>query len=99
MTGLLLMALLARPTAVASWYDPKPAHVRMYGTQLLAAHRTIRPSTKVWVENVRTGRRVLVTVCGTGPFVRGRDWDLSRAAFRRIELPSRGLCRVRWRVR
>jgi len=80
---------------LASWYDAKRSHVRMWGTELLVAHRTLRPGTRlrVWTK----WRSVTVTVCGWGPAKwTGRDLDLSRAAFARLAPTSRGVIRVWW---
>ena len=97
---LLVLVLLLPQGGVASFYQPKPQHVQLYGTQLLAAHKTLRPGTIILVQSQRTGKVVQVTIAGRGPFVRGRVIDLSREAFRRIELPSRGVVKVRyWRLR
>ena len=83
---------------VASFYRAKTRHQAMWGTKLLVASNRHRPGTRLTVVNARSGKRVTVIVCGTGPFVRGRSLDLSREAFRCIELPSRGLCRVQYRM-
>jgi len=79
----------------ASWYQPKPAHVRAYGTKLLAASNQFRPGTRLLVQY--RNKSVTVIVCGRGPFVRGRQLDLSLAAFRRLELPSRGVIKVQYK--
>lgn len=82
-------------SGLASWYTPKPQHVRMYGTQLLTASNEYRPGTRLHVTHEE--KAVIVTVCGSGPFVRGRKLDLSRHAFSRLALPSRGVIRVQYR--
>jgi len=79
----------------ASWYNAKPAHVRMYGSRLLTASNEFRPGTRLVVTN--GSRAVTVTVAGSGPVCRGRKLDLDRHAFRRLALPSRGVVRVRYR--
>jgi rare lipoprotein A len=63
---------------------------------MVTAHRTLPVGTKLEVEH--GGKRVVVTVAGRGPFVRGRDLDLSRHAFGRLALPSRGVIPVKYRV-
>ncbi|HEY2137633.1 MAG TPA: septal ring lytic transglycosylase RlpA family protein [Xanthobacteraceae bacterium] len=55
-----------------------------------AAHKTLRFGTKVMVTNPATGASVLVTINDRGPFTRGRDIDLSRAAARAIGLRDVG---------
>ena len=97
---VLLAVLSLSPTlwrsGVASWYSPKPKHVKMYGTRLLAAHRTLRPTTKV---RIRRGKKsVDVIICGRGPFIKGRTFDLSREAFSKLADPKKGVIKVQWRV-
>lgn len=75
-------------TTKASWYNP--------GKKMVTAHRTLPIGTKI--EVVHGGKRVVVTVAGRGPFVRGRDLDLSRHAFGHLALPSRGVILVKYRV-
>ena len=57
---------------------------------LTAAHRTLPFGTKVRVTNKNNGRSVVVTINDRGPFVRGRDIDLSPAAARSIGLVGTG---------
>jgi rare lipoprotein A len=53
---------------------------------LTAAHRTLPFGTRVTVTNVRNGQSVTVTINDRGPFVRGRDIDLSLGSCRAIGL-------------
>ena len=55
---------------------------------LTAAHKTLPFGTKVKVTNVNNGKTVVVTVNDRGPFIKGRDLDLSKTAFFKIA-PSR----------
>ena len=99
MRYLLTVAVFGWLVAHASFYAPNPRHVKMWGTQNVTAHRTLKPGTKLEVVNLRNGKRVLVTVVGWGPAKwTKRDLDLSRHSFRAIEFPSRGVARVRYRV-
>lgn len=93
-----------KQTGWASWYG-HPFHGRttasgevydMYG--LTAAHRTLPFGTTLEVEDLETGRTVLVVVNDRGPFVRGRIVDLSYGAARALGIVDRGLARVRLRV-
>jgi rare lipoprotein A len=54
---------------------------RFDNNKLTAAHKTLRFGTRVRVTNERNGKSVIVEVTDRGPFVRGRDIDLSRKAF------------------
>ena len=49
-----------------------------------AAHKTLKFGTKVKVTNTVNGESVVVTVNDRGPFVKGREIDLSKAAFMEI---------------
>lgn len=55
-----------------------------------AAHRSFPHNTLVRVTNVSNGKSVVVRINDRGPFVHGRDMDLSLAAFTAIEDRSRG---------
>jgi rare lipoprotein A len=86
--------------AVASWYGPG-FHGRptasgetfdMY--DLTCAHRSLPFGTRLEVTNPENGRSTQVVVNDRGPFVRGRDLDLSYAAAREIGLVGSGTGRV-----
>jgi len=96
MTSLLLAAAPAK-AEVASWYAPgdgsghKTASGEYFtGRAMTAAHRTLPFGTRV-----RLCHRGCVTVRinDRGPFVRGRQYDLSRAAAQVIGCG--GVCDVR----
>jgi rare lipoprotein A len=57
---------------------------------MTAAHRSFPSNTLVKVTNVRNGKSVIVRINDRGPFVKGRDMDLSLAAFTAIEDRSKG---------
>lgn len=57
---------------------------------LTAAHRSLPHNTLVKVTNVSNGKSVIVRINDRGPFVKGRDMDLSLGAFTSIENRSRG---------
>jgi rare lipoprotein A len=61
---------------------------------MITAHRHYRFGTRLRVVNPANGRAVVVTVTDRGPFVAGRDLDLSYGAFSRIASPSQGVTRV-----
>jgi len=57
---------------------------------MTAAHRTLPFGSMVRVTNPRNGRSVVVRVNDRGPFVEGREIDISRAAAEEIGLIRRG---------
>jgi rare lipoprotein A len=91
-------------TAVASWYG-HPYHGRrtsngeIYDMDLLtAAHRTWPFHTLVRVTHLGNGRSVLVRINDRGPFVEGREIDLSRAAANRLGMLDEGTARVQLEI-
>jgi rare lipoprotein A len=89
---------------VASWYGEGFAGERTASGErfdpagFTAAHRTLAFGTRLRVTHLRTGRSVEVVVTDRGPYVRGRDLDLSRAAAETIGLVGRGHADVRIEV-
>lgn len=63
---------------------------------LTAAHRSFPQNTLVKVTNVENGKSVTVRINDRGPYVDGRDMDLSVAAFTTIAERSRGVIRARF---
>lgn len=57
---------------------------------LTAAHRSYPYNTLVEVTNVANGKKVIVRINDRGPFLKGRDMDLSLAAFTTIADRSSG---------
>lgn len=49
-----------------------------------AAHKTLKFGTKVRVTNILNDSSVIVTINDRGPFVKGREIDLSKKAFMEI---------------
>jgi rare lipoprotein A len=87
-------------TWTASWYGD-PFHGRPTASgepfdknALTAAHRTLPFGTRLRVTYPATGRSVVVRVNDRGPFVPGRDLDLSQAAAERLGLIRAGVARV-----
>jgi len=63
-----------------------------------AAHRTLPFGTLVKVTNLRNGRQVIVRINDRGPFVRGREIDLSYATARDLGMLETGVERVRLEI-
>lgn len=88
-------------TAVASWYGPK-FHGRQTSSgerfdmyRLTCAHKELPFGTVLEVTNMANGKSVRCVVNDRGPFVAGRDLDLSYAAAEEIGLVNSGTGRVR----
>jgi rare lipoprotein A len=63
--------------------------------ELTAAHPTLPFGTRLHVTNVATGRSVTVRVNDRGPFVPGRDVDVSYAAAERLGMVGAGVAKVK----
>ena len=55
-----------------------------YNNLYMAAHKKLPFGTKLKITNERNGKTVYVEVVDRGPFVKGRELDLSSRAFREI---------------
>jgi rare lipoprotein A len=79
-------------TMRASWYGKEQQnHLTSDGRRFdmyafTAAHRTLPLGTILLVGNPQNGKQVRVTVTDRGPYIRGRDLDLSYAAARDLGL-------------
>lgn len=88
--------------AVCSWYG-EPFHGRQTAsgriydmTELTAAHKTLPLGTIVRITNHKTNKTLDVWVTDRGPYVEGRELDLSRAAFDSLGNLEDGLMTVTW---
>ena len=101
-TGAPLGELATDPAIVtASWYgayfEGRPmANGKPFkaADPTTAAHKSLPFGTKLLVKNPATGRSLVVTVKDRGPYVKGRDLDLSRAAARKLGYARRGLANL-----
>ena len=83
---------------LASFYTEgtQTASGEKFDTQeLTAAHRTLPFGTRLRVTNVATGRSVTVRVNDRGPFVPGRDVDVSYAAAETLGMVGEGIAKVK----
>ena len=76
-----------RTTASGSVFNPD---------DLTAAHKTLPFGTRLLVEN--GPNNVFVTITDRGPFIKGRELDLSLAAFERLAQKEAGLIQVTYKV-
>lgn len=82
--------------AVASWYGPSSGTSLACGGELASstvgvANKTLRCGTRVRVCLNRSGPCINVTVVDRGPYVEGREYDLTEATARRIGFMARGV--------
>jgi rare lipoprotein A len=94
-------AQVSSVTGVASWYGPgflghRTSSGAVYDQEDLTAASTLFPlATHLLVTNLANGRAVEVTVNDHGPYVKGRQIDLSRKAARVLGVIGPGTANVR----
>ena len=87
-------------SAMASWYGPgfignKTANGETFtGTGMTAAHKTLPFGTQVKVTNQNNGQSAVVRINDRGPYVAGREIDLSQAAAQKIGMMGTGTAPV-----
>ena len=88
---------------LASWYGDK-YHGKPTATgevfnknALTAAHKTLPLNSMLHVQNMETGKSIMVRLNDRGPFVKGRIIDLSEAAARELGVIQHGTVSVRVR--
>ncbi|MEM1116144.1 MAG: septal ring lytic transglycosylase RlpA family protein [Bacteroidota bacterium] len=103
--GLRAEARVDARLGVASYYHPslhglQTANGERYDHHqaLTVAHRSLPFGTLLRVTSTHNGRRVLVRVNDRGPFIRGRQLDLSGAAADRLRMRQRGVHRVAFEI-
>jgi peptidoglycan lytic transglycosylase len=90
-----------RGTMKASWYGPKfhgklTANGEIYDQMALtAAHKSLTFGTLLKVTNPRNGRSVIVRINDRGPYIQGRDLDLSKGAAIELGMLKKGVGRVK----
>ncbi len=75
-----------RPTANGEIFDPNG---------FTAAHKTLPFGTVLMIENPSTGKSVIVRINDRGPYITGRDIDLSRAAAKQLGMIKPGVVEIK----
>jgi len=87
-------------TMKASWYGPRfdgklTANGEIYDQMgLTAAHKTLPFGTILKITNPKNGNTVIIRINDRGPYIDGRDLDLSRGAAQALDMIYRGVARV-----
>ncbi|MGQ9859793.1 MAG: septal ring lytic transglycosylase RlpA family protein [Thermodesulfobacteriota bacterium] len=91
-------------SVVASWYGHEHHGKPMANGEpfnmhaATIAHKDLPLGTKVEIRNPENGQRVVAVVTDRGPYVRGRDVDLSYGLAKRLNLVEKGVGKVIMRV-
>lgn len=65
---------------------------------MTTAHKSLPFGTKVRMTNIKNGKSVVVTVTDRGPYIAGRAFDLSMAAFKKIAPLGQGTAKVKYEI-
>lgn len=91
-------------TVVASWYGHEHHGKPMANGEpfnmhaATIAHKELPLGTKVELKNPQTGQKVLAVVTDRGPYIEGRDVDLSYGLARRLNMVDKGVGKLVMRV-
>lgn len=90
-----------KSTMTASWYGAdfhgrQTANGEIYDMNAMtAAHKELPFNTRLRVTYLKTGKSVVVRINDRGPFIMGRDLDLSAAAAEKLGMVPEGVGKVR----
>ena len=88
-------------TMTASWYGSKfhgktTANGETYNqSALTAAHKTLAFGTLLKITNLKNGKSAVVRINDRGPFIGGRDIDLSKGTAIALGMVKRGVLKVK----
>ena len=91
---------LNRGTMKASWYGPKfhgrvTANGEIYDQMAFtAAHKSLRFGTLLKLTNKKNGKSVIVRINDRGPYIPGRQLDVSKAVAMELGMIQRGVVRL-----
>ncbi len=90
-----------RGSMKASWYGPRfhgkmTANGEVYDQMALtAAHKSLRFGTLLRITNTKNGQSVIVRINDRGPYIAGRELDLSKGAAIELGLLEKGVAKVK----
>lgn len=96
-----LVEFIEKGNMKASWYGPgfhgkKTANGEIYDQMsFTAAHKSLKFGTLLKITNPKNNRFVVVRINDRGPYVSGRDLDLSKAAALELGLMKKGVAKLK----
>jgi rare lipoprotein A len=90
-----------RGKMIASWYGPKfhgrqTANGEIYNQLgFTAAHRDLKFGTLLKLTNLRNNKSVIVRINDRGPYIKGRELDLSKGAALALGLMRKGITNLK----
>lgn len=85
----------------ASWYGPRfhgkvTANGEIYNqTALTAAHKSLPFGTLLQITNLKNGKSIIVRINDRGPYVEGRDLDLSKGTAKSLGILHKGVVKLK----
>lgn len=85
----------------ASWYGPGfhgrlTANGEIYDQMsFTAAHKSLKFGTLLKITNPRNNKSVIIRINDRGPYINGRDLDLSKAAALELGMVRRGVAKIK----
>ncbi len=85
----------------ASWYGPgfhgrKTANGEVYDQMsFTAAHKSLKFGTLLKITNLKNNKSVVIRINDRGPYVHGRDLDLSKAAALELGMVRKGVAKIK----
>lgn len=96
-----LVEFVDKGSMKASWYGPgfhgrKTANGEMYDQMsFTAAHKSLKFGTLLKITNLKNNKSVVVRINDRGPYVDGRDLDLSKAAALELGMVRKGVAKIK----
>ncbi|MBK7631528.1 MAG: septal ring lytic transglycosylase RlpA family protein [Ignavibacteriales bacterium] len=96
-----LVEFLDKGNMKASWYGPGfhgrlTANGEVYDQMsFTAAHKSLKFGTLLKITNPRNNKSVVIRINDRGPYVTGRDLDLSKAAALELGMVKRGVAKIK----
>ena len=96
-----VLSYTEKGTMIASWYGPKfhgklTANGEVYDQMAFtAASKQLKFGTLLKITNLRNNKSVIVRINDRGPYVRGRNLDLSKASALALGMMHRGVVKVK----
>lgn len=96
-----MVDFIAKGEMKASWYGPKfhgksTANGEIYDQMgFTAAHKSLKFGTLLRLTNLKNGKSVVVRINDRGPYIHGRDLDLSKAAAESLEMMNPGVIKIK----
>ncbi len=100
-SNLLTIQYKERGTMRASWYGPRfhgrfTANGEIYDQNAMtAAHKSMKFGTILRITNPRINKSVIVRINDRGPYIPGRQIDLSKAAAKALDVIKNGVKRLK----